>query len=134
MTNIEEVDGRINLDTKVGSEKNNNDHDNPNDPTSTRISDGEGCLARITNHPYTRASWNLMTWTPKRCRWDPGSPPKFSLGLNLLFGFVSFHLLRVFTVYRIPSRVQKLRSAYFQMALSDKSILGGEVDQDLMAP
>jgi len=90
MTNIEEVDGRKNVDTKVGSEKNSNDYDNVNDSTSTRSSDGEGRLARIKNHQYTRASWNFVTWTPKRCRWDPESPPKFSLGLNLLFGFVSF--------------------------------------------
>jgi hypothetical protein len=90
MTNIKEVDGRTNFDTKVGSEENNNDHDNANDSTSTRSSDGEGRLARIKNHQYTRASWNFVAWTPKRCRWDPDSPPKFSLGLNLLFGFVSF--------------------------------------------
>jgi hypothetical protein len=40
--------------------------------------------------------WKVLTWSPKRCRWDPKNPPKFSMGLNLLFGFVSysFHLLQ----------------------------------------
>ncbi|KAJ4389222.1 hypothetical protein N0V93_006685 [Gnomoniopsis smithogilvyi] len=30
---------------------------------------------------------NLLTWCPPRCRWDPENPPKFSMGLNILFGF-----------------------------------------------
>jgi hypothetical protein len=89
MTNIEEVDARTNFDTKVGSEKNSNDHERANDSTSTRSRDKKGRLAKIKEHRYTRACWSLATWTPKRCRWDPESPPKFGLGLNLLFGFVS---------------------------------------------
>ncbi|KAG9233856.1 major facilitator superfamily domain-containing protein [Amylocarpus encephaloides] len=31
--------------------------------------------------------WRWVNWTPKRCRWDPDDPPKFTMGLNLLFGF-----------------------------------------------
>ncbi|KAL8660002.1 MAG: hypothetical protein Q9202_006856 [Teloschistes flavicans] len=30
---------------------------------------------------------NLILYTPKRCRYDPTNPPRFSLPLNLLFGF-----------------------------------------------
>jgi len=33
----------------------------------------------------------FLTWAPKRCRWDPGTPPRFSVGLNILYAFVSFH-------------------------------------------
>ncbi|KAG7001997.1 hypothetical protein G7Y79_00030g065300 [Physcia stellaris] len=29
----------------------------------------------------------IITYTPKRCRYDPAKPPSFSLFLNLLFGF-----------------------------------------------
>lgn len=29
----------------------------------------------------------LLTWCPPRCRWDPENPPKFSMALNILFGF-----------------------------------------------
>lgn len=29
----------------------------------------------------------ILTWCPPRCRWDPANPPKFSMALNLLFGF-----------------------------------------------
>lgn len=29
----------------------------------------------------------VLTWCPPRCRWDPDNPPKFSMGLNILFGF-----------------------------------------------
>ena len=33
--------------------------------------------------------WRLLdkiTYTPKRCRWDPVEPPRFNIWLNLLFG------------------------------------------------
>lgn len=30
---------------------------------------------------------DIITYTPRRCRYDPAKPPKFSLSLNLLFGF-----------------------------------------------
>jgi hypothetical protein len=33
--------------------------------------------------------WKVLTWSPNRCRWDSANPPKFNMGLNLLFGFVS---------------------------------------------
>jgi hypothetical protein len=29
---------------------------------------------------------DAVTYTPKRCRWDPVEPPKFNIWLNLLFG------------------------------------------------
>jgi hypothetical protein len=29
---------------------------------------------------------DAVTYTPKRCRWDPDEPPKFNIWLNLLFG------------------------------------------------
>ena len=33
--------------------------------------------------------WRILdtiTYTPKRCRWDPVEPPRFNIWLNLLFG------------------------------------------------
>lgn len=35
--------------------------------------------------------YEFITWTPKNCRWSKDEPPKFSMGLNLLFGFVSLY-------------------------------------------
>ncbi|TKA75464.1 hypothetical protein B0A55_04584 [Friedmanniomyces simplex] len=42
-----------------------------------------------TNTPRTlwQRTYATVFWTPKRLRWDPDQPPKFSLGLNILFGF-----------------------------------------------
>lgn len=31
----------------------------------------------------------IVAWMPKNCRYDAERPPKFSLGLNLLFALVS---------------------------------------------
>ena len=31
---------------------------------------------------------NIVTWVPPYCRWDPGNPPKFGMGLNLVFTVV----------------------------------------------
>ena len=61
--------------------------------TSTTSSDEKGYFAQIKDHEFANKCWKLATWTPKRCRWDPEDPPKFSMGLNLLFGFVSFGVL-----------------------------------------
>jgi hypothetical protein len=89
MTNVEEAKARTSSSAKVGSEKNSESPEDPNDSASTRSSDEKGRFAKFKDHQYARACWNLVTWTPKRCRWDPESPPQFSMGLNLLFGFVS---------------------------------------------
>jgi hypothetical protein len=63
--------------------------EHPTDSTSTSSSVEKGYFTQIRNHEFSRKCWTLVTWTPKRCRWDPEDPPKFSMGLNLLFGFVS---------------------------------------------
>lgn len=47
-------------------------------------------LSRLLGNAFLRKCWAFISWTPRRCRWDPESPPKFSLALNLLFAFVSF--------------------------------------------
>jgi hypothetical protein len=56
-------------------------------------SDGHG-VERVSStssreNEVLQRLWKRLTWSPKRCRWDPENPPKFSMGLNLLFGFVS---------------------------------------------
>lgn len=33
-----------------------------------------------------RRAYDAISYTPKRCRWDPVEPPKFTIWLNLLFG------------------------------------------------
>jgi len=43
---------------------------------------------RIKGGEMAQRARRVILWTPKRCRWDPENPPKFTLALNLLFGFV----------------------------------------------
>ncbi len=57
--------------------------------TTTQSSTKKRILERWRENAAARRVWNVITWTPKRCRWDPKNPPKFNMGLNLLFGFVS---------------------------------------------
>lgn len=57
--------------------------------TSTTSTDKNGYITQIKEHEYSKKIWKFVSWTPKRCRWDPDDPPKFSMSLNLLFGFVS---------------------------------------------
>jgi hypothetical protein len=75
----------------VASEKDQKQElgEDANESTSTRSSDQKGRLKRIADHKSAQRCWEVVTWTPKRCRWNPEDPPKFSMGLNLLFGFVS---------------------------------------------
>lgn len=38
---------------------------------------------------WMRNIYSFMTYTPKRCRWDPSNPPKFGMPLNFLFAFAA---------------------------------------------
>ncbi|KAI4123831.1 MAG: hypothetical protein LQ341_007143, partial [Variospora aurantia] len=44
-----------------------------------------------TTSPSPPSIWQkiyrVLSYTPKRCRYDPANPPKFSIALNLLFAF-----------------------------------------------
>lgn len=67
-----------------------------NSPTSSQnIEDDRQQSAETINSRWrtfkekvvkSKVYW-LLSWTPPNCRWDPENPPKFSMGLNLLFGF-----------------------------------------------
>jgi hypothetical protein len=42
-----------------------------------------------TAHSRNAKFWHFydaVTYTPKRCRWDPVEPPRFNIWLNILFG------------------------------------------------
>jgi len=47
-------------------------------PSTTKASPGRTVWTRL---------YDIITYTPRRCRWDPDSPPKFSMALNVLFAF-----------------------------------------------
>lgn len=32
-------------------------------------------------------AYNILTWTPPNCRWDPEKPPNLTIWLNILFAF-----------------------------------------------
>ena len=42
---------------------------------------------------YTPSRWRrlyaILTFTPRRCRWDAENPPRFSMSLNFLFAFAA---------------------------------------------
>ena len=63
--------------------------DDSNDSMSTGGSGGKGALARVKENHTARSVWKIFAWMPRRCRWSAENPPQFSLGLNILFGFVS---------------------------------------------
>lgn len=41
----------------------------------------------LSNPSRLRQIYEVLTWTPPRCRWDPNEPPQFSFSLNVLFAF-----------------------------------------------
>ena len=66
--------------------------------SSSEISSTE--KASNTKITSWRKAYNILTYTPKRCRYDPNIPFQFSLSLNLLFAFAA-----CFTVRHLPSLV-----------------------------
>jgi hypothetical protein len=74
-----------------------------NGSTPAEKSSKETKFSGLQNNAFFSKNWTIISWTPKRCRWDPENPPKFSLALNLLFAFVSslhifYHALSTFKV------------------------------------
>ncbi len=55
--------------------------------TPTRANDVEAAAVSSSGKWHLiRRAWN---WKPKPARYDPLNPPRFTIWLNLLFGFVS---------------------------------------------
>lgn len=51
-------------------------------------SEGQRIQEKDTKKNTTwRRIYNVITYTPPRCRWDPQKPLAFSMALNVLFGF-----------------------------------------------
>ncbi|KAH7139515.1 putative major facilitator superfamily transporter [Dendryphion nanum] len=69
----------INIDIDIEN-GNDNDNDNRNDVTAT--------TPKIKN-PILRKFYSIITYIPPPARYDPQSPPRFSLSLNLLFAFAA---------------------------------------------
>jgi hypothetical protein len=109
-------------DPKVGSGKNGKLPEDANDSASTGSSNEKGHFAKIRDYHYFRACWNFVTWTPKRCKWDPQSPPQFRMGLNLLFGFVSNFVSHI-ELYVIKSPRRWSCPNHNQGLLEDSTVL-----------
>lgn len=86
---------QINDDETVTQEK---DIKSTNEYTSTPESNSsnesneekKNRFAIVRENGLVNFGWGMITYTPKRCRYDPDSPPEFSMMLNLLFAFVSY--------------------------------------------
>jgi len=68
-------------------ERPGSDDDTTSKSTSTRNETG---VRRIFWKVY-----DVIAWTPPRCRWDPAAPPQFSMFLNVIFGFAGAFTVRI---------------------------------------
>ena len=87
-------------DSPAGESESKSKSEHQTSPPLSAASPDHASLASHTdnnngeNKPTTGAGrfatfWNILdkiTYTPKRCRWDPVEPPRFNIWLNLLFG------------------------------------------------
>lgn len=55
--------------------------------TSTTVSAVPQPSSSLGRHTVWQRTYAILSYTPKRCRYDPANPPKFSTALNLLFAF-----------------------------------------------
>jgi hypothetical protein len=88
---LEKTDGEIGVPQTftVNVEKEKDDGNiRGNDSLTTTSTTSDTRLGKLRNNSFLRRCWDIVSWTPLRCRWDPENPPKFSMSLNLLFGFV----------------------------------------------
>ncbi|KAL5373950.1 hypothetical protein PMIN06_008454 [Paraphaeosphaeria minitans] len=60
------------------------------DATPTPISGPSSPTISSTRNRWRwRRVYDILMYTPPRCRWDPDKPPQFSMGMNVLFAFAS---------------------------------------------
>jgi len=57
--------------------------------TSTSGGGRDEIFTHLKNNAFAKRFRELVTYVPKRCRYDPEHPFEFGLGLNILFAFVS---------------------------------------------
>ncbi|KAL9062319.1 MAG: hypothetical protein Q9157_009030 [Trypethelium eluteriae] len=67
----------------INNEKEGLENPTPSSITSPPSEDQKSVKERSLGRRF----WDILTWTPPRCRWDPEKPPEFSMPLNILFGF-----------------------------------------------
>ena len=81
--------GRKSADQSAGSLPTNNivDEGLETHISSTATSPPPESHKSAQKRSFPRRVWDIVTWTPPRCRWDPEKPPEFSMPLNILFGF-----------------------------------------------
>lgn len=53
-------------------------------PADSQMKNGK----KASGNSLAQQCRQFLGWMPPWCRWDPESPPKFTMSLNLLFGFV----------------------------------------------
>lgn len=59
----------------------------PMDHESSIDETGSSSSAKNADRTVWKRIYNIITWTPPRCRYDPKQPPSFGMGLNVLFAF-----------------------------------------------
>lgn len=64
------------------------DHATPT-PPYTASAPSSPTISSTKKWPRWRRTYDILTYTPPRCRWDPEKPPQFSMGMNVLFAFAA---------------------------------------------
>lgn len=96
MTNVKISNATKNQSRSLTSEREERKQDIGEVANQSSISTSNNKKMRspyIRDNGSARTCWTLIMWIPKRCRWDPDDPPKFTMTLNLVFAFVSALLL-----------------------------------------
>ena len=58
-------------------------------PTPPSEPSSPSTISSTENRSRWRRLYDILTYTPQRCRWDPAKPPQFSMGMNVLFAFAA---------------------------------------------
>ncbi|KAF2178785.1 MFS general substrate transporter [Zopfia rhizophila CBS 207.26] len=71
------------------TEDKNDAQTNPTSPSSTPSSWRHVTPSSNEQTSIWHKIYDIIIWTPPRCRWDPSKPPQFSVSLNILFAFAA---------------------------------------------
>ncbi|KAK3361115.1 major facilitator superfamily domain-containing protein [Lasiosphaeria ovina] len=92
----------------------------PSEPSQTS-SDTEDAGAAAFLLPLYRRLWN---WKPRPARYDPDNPPKFTVWMNILFGFAScFTVSNLYYNQAILNRMAETFGVSFEQASSVATLM-----------
>ncbi|CCC11019.1 hypothetical protein SMACR_03725 [Sordaria macrospora] len=93
-------------------------------PRVAQVDDVDESLATTDKAPWKTQLQTLWHWKPKAARYDPDNPPKFTIWMNMLFGFAScFTVSNLYYNQAVLNKIAETFHVTFEKASSVATLM-----------